>query len=476
MRTRKSTTRSGPSTRRRTQRPPSAPRTQPQSSKKPQRTRPPKRASKRQRAAERSRTKARRERHTARRARGQQATKLRQQRAERGHQLNGKGVQAHAVDLLQENLKLRDHSKRCSAAVVFTVLLAAAGQCTSIAAACYRLETAPSEQTIYNALQDTLPDYPELERRVNRSLRAHLPARLRRRRQRLAIDLTLIPYHGEPQHDPKEIYRGQAKHGTSHFHAYASLYLVCHGQRFTVALTRVELGEAMKDVVQRLLRWGRRAGIRPKLLLLDRGFYSVAVIRYLKQARVPFLMPAVARGRKPADGSPATGIRAFKLRKRGGWGEHTLASGKQRTKVQIAVCCGNYRGQWKRHGRYAWVYAYWGFRPGSLRSVADTYRTRFGIETSYRQMNQGRIKTCTRSPLLRYLYVAIALILRNVWVWIHWEVLSTPRRGGRRLNLQRLTFEGMLVLLVHVAETLFGFYDRLTAERPPPATLTADTG
>jgi putative transposase len=358
---------------------------------------------------------------------------------------------------------------------VFTVLLAAAGQCTSIAAACYRLDKAPSEQTIYNALAETLPEYHELERRVNRALQAHLPAALRRRRQQLAIDLTLIPYHGQPQDDPKEIYRSKAKHGTSHFHAYASLYVVCQGQRFTVALTRVMKGECMKPVVQRLLRWGRRAGIRPELLLLDRGFYSVAVIGYLKRARVPFLMPAVARGRKPVAGQPARGIRAFQLAKRGGWGMHTLSSKGRQEKVRIAVYCGNYRGQWKKHGRYAWVYAYWGFKPGSLRWLADTYRKRFGIETSYRQMHQGRIKTCTRSPLQRYLYVAIALILRNVWVWLHWESLSTPRRGRRRLNLERLTFEGMLLFLVHVAEAVFGFCDQCATERQPPPTLGTGT-
>lgn len=411
-----------------------------------------------------------------RRQRRRQAKKLRQRSAECTHELSGKAIQAHAVDLLCKNLKLRNHSKRCSAALVFTVLLAAAGQCASIAAACYRLANAPSEQTIYNALKTTLPDYTELERRVNRALRAHLSARLCRRRQRLAIDLTLIPYHGLPLEDVKEIYRSQAKDGTSHFHAYASLYVVCQGQRFTVALIRVELGESMKVVVQRLLHWGRRAGIRPKLLLLDRGFYSVEVISYLKRAQVPFLMPAVARGRKPAAGKPPTGIRAFKLRKRGGWGQHTLCSGKKRTTVQIAVYAGNYCGKWQRHGRYAWVYAYWGFKPASTRWVADTYRTRFGIETSYRQLNQGRIKTATRNPLQRYLYVAIALILRNVWVWLHWEVLSTPRRGRRRLNQQRLTFEGLLVFLVHAAEALLGFCDRCRTERSPPATLATDTG
>jgi hypothetical protein len=472
MRTRKSTKSSGLSARQGTCSTPTAPpRSSPKRKPVPQRQR----ARKHRRAAEHSQANARCQRQAAQRARRQrQAAKLRQQRAQRGHELNGKGIQAHAVAVLQKNLKLRDHSDRCSAGLVFTVLLAAAGQCTSIAAACYRLEKAPSEQTIYNALKATLPDDTELERRVNRTLRAQLPARLRRRRQRLAIDLTLIPYHGQPHDDPREIYRSQAKHGTSHFHAYASLYVVCRGQRFTVALTRVELGESLKVVVQRLLHWGRRAGIRAQLLLLDRGFYSVAVIRYLKRARVPFLMPAVARGRKPARGSPARGIRAFQIRKRGGWGAHTLSSGKQRTTVRIAVCCGNYRGQWKRQGRYAWVYAYWGFKPGSLRGVADTYRTRFGIETSYRQMNQGRIKTCTRCPLHRYLYVALALILRNVWVWLHWEVLSTPRRGRRRLNLPRLTFEGLLVVLVHVAEALLDFCDRFKTERPPPTTLATN--
>jgi Transposase DDE domain len=428
-------------------------------------------------SAKRSRRDSKRARQSAQRARRKrQAVDLLRRHQELHYELNSNGIQTYTCDLLQKNLRLRDHGLKCSAAMLFTVLLVAAAQCASIAAVCYRLNKAPSDQTIYNALDETLPDYTELEQRINRTLRANLPKNLRRRRQRLAIDLTLIPYHGEPEAEVKEIYRGQAKNGTTHFHAYASLYVVCHGERFTVALIRVELGTAMKDVVQRLLRWAARAGVRPKLLLLDRGFYSVAVIGYLKKARVPFLMPAVARGRRPKEGQPATGIRAFRLLKRGGWAEHTLSSGNRRERVHIAVHAGNYRGQWKRHGRYAWVYAYWGFKPSSPRWVADTYRSRFGIETSYRQMNQGRIKTCTRSPLQRYLYVAIALILRNLWVWLHWEVLSTPRRGRRRLNLERLTLEGMLVCLVHAAEALMGFLELIVTERQLPECLVANNG
>ena len=388
--------------------------------------------------------------------------------------LSSRVVQEHVAGLLERFLGLPDYSGRCTAATVWLVLCAAAARLTSIFAICQHLDKAPSDETVRQALLNTLPEYAELQRRVNRALQGDLPKTLRRKRQRLAIDVTLIPYHGQPFADAKEIYRGQAKSGTSHFHAYASAYVVCHGQRYTVALTPVEKGEKMEEVVKRLLRLAAKAGVRPRLLLLDRGFYSVGVIRYLQCARVPFLMPTVARGAKPKKGQAATGIRAFQLLKRGGWGQHTLRDKNKRpATVSICVYAGNYRGQWKRHGRFVWVYAFWGCQPGSGRWVADTYRKRFGIETSYRQMHQARIRTCTRNPLLRYLFVAIALLLRNVWVWLHWEVLSSPRRGRRRLNPERCRLEHLLTILLHVAEALFGFNDDLLTERPATSKLKA---
>lgn len=384
--------------------------------------------------------------------------------------LRDKDVQEHAATLLQKHLRLKDFSRRTTVTVVFHVLFFAAAALTSIYAACQRLRNGPCDDTMLKALVATLPHYAELQRRVNRALAGSLPKALKKRKKRqrvrLAFDLTLIPYHGQPETDEKEIYRSKAKDGTSHFHAYASAYVVLDGERFTVALTPVEKNEKMEVVTKRLMGLARKAGIRPKLLLLDRGFYSVAVIRYLQAARVPFLMPAIARGRKPTKERPATGIRAFQLLKKSGWGTHTLQDGKKRkATVRICVYCGNYRGQWKRHGRFAWVYAFWGFQPGSVRWVANTYRLRFGIETSYRQMNEARIKTCSRSPLLRFLFIALALLLRNVWVWLHWEVLSSPRRGRRRLNLARLRFKTLLFWLLQVAVAVFGIVGETPTER-----------
>jgi putative transposase len=383
------------------------------------------------------------------------------------HTLNRKQVHQSATRYLQNHLPLRDYKCKVTAQTLWAVLLLAAADVTSIHAACARLDDLASEETIRKALYSSLPEFAELQRQLNRALAGRLPRALRRRSQRLAIDLTLIPYHGEPFRDESEVYRGQAKDGTSHFHASATAYVILKGERFTVALTAVSKGEAMKDVVQRLLKQARSVGVKPRLVLLDRGFYSVDVIRYLQAARQPFLMPVVIRGLKADDPRGPSGTRVFAAMKRSGWFGYTVTSGTKRTAtVSICVSCRNFRGQWKRHGRRALVYACWGVEGRSCVWVRETYRSRFGIESSYRQMNQARGRTSTRRPELRLLYAGLALVLRNEWVWLHFEVLSTPRRGGRLIRLERLRLRALLHWLLQVIEETYGTTGETPTERP----------
>ena len=98
--------------------------------------------------------------------------------------------------------------------------------------------------------------------------------------------------------------------------------------------------------------------------------------------------------------------------------------------------------------------------------MQETYRRRFGIESSYRQLRQAKLRTATRSALLRLLYVGIALLLRNVWVWLHDAYLAGRRRGGRVPRLGRLRFQTPLLWLAHVAEQAFGVCDETTAAVP----------
>ena len=146
-----------------------------------------------------------------------------------------------------------------------------------------------------------------------------------------------MPYYGQHSLESREIYRSQAKRGTNSFFAYATAYLVLQGQRFTLAVTPVMRSECLKEVLQELLLLVSKAGLKPGLLLLDRGFYSVAVIRYLQRARRPFLMPVVCHGRKADHPKGPSGSNIFKQEKKSGWFRHTLKDGKK-DKATVWIC------------------------------------------------------------------------------------------------------------------------------------------
>jgi putative transposase len=82
-----------------------------------------------------------------------------------------------------------------------------------------------------------------------------------------------------------------------------------------------------------------------------------------------------------------------------------------------------------------------------------------------------RGRTSTRRPELRLLYVGLALVLRNEWVWLHWEVLSTPRRGGRVIRQERLRLRALMRWLRQVIEEEFGVITETTTEREPCSLL-----
>lgn len=385
-------------------------------------------------------------------------------------------VHAYAEDWLGTALRLEYQGYKCSTSVLLQILLIAAARVVSLFAACRDLADAPSDQTVRNALAIALPDIDELQRRLNLALVRGVPKALRRKSRMVAIDLTLIPYHGKPSQDPKEIFRGEPKSGTTHFHAYATAIVLHKGYRYTLALVRVEYGDSMKTVVQRLLAIVRRRGVKIRFLLLDKGFFSVEVLHYLRRAGLGFILPAVARGRKPKDPkTPPRGLRAL-LKKKNGYYRETITSNqtkeKPKTSVTVTVCvAGKHVTDEKtgRRRRKRLLYVVSKVRR-SPREIRETYRKRFGIEASYRQMNEARIKTCTRDPRQRLLFVGIALVLRNVWVWIHFRFAKGKYSEEPQLFLELLRFQEMLLWITQMVQKILGAdktlgLDRHTCER-----------
>jgi hypothetical protein len=368
-------------------------------------------------------------------------------RSRKNHTVSGREVHQWMLQWLLQAKLLPDHGWLCSAAVVWNVLLRAATQMISLYAACRDLADAPCQQAVLNALADGLPKTLKvLERRLNVLLTDPLPRCLRRRAWRVAIDWHLEPYYGQPHRSRNELYYGKPRAGTKQFHAYATACIVQHGQRYTLAVTWVRRHESTVVALARLIERIRETGLKIKDLSLDRAFFNVPVTEFLQAQNIPFLMPVMFRGRpvKRRRKKPLTSGLIWIKRQPAGWYRHTLKN--RNRQVTVSVCVSYRRHRKSKDGkqrRQKLLFAAWRVR-GAPVEIRERYRKRFGIETSYRQMRQARIYTCTRNPHLRLLFVVLALLLRNLWVWIHATCLTSGPAHSLTLRLELLRFKQLL--------------------------------
>ena len=309
-------------------------------------------------------------------------------------------VLAAFVDIVRPHLPLALQGTRITEEDVLYVLTHASVHRLSLDAACAELEAAPSANRFREVLGAALPARPTLQRQLNTILRAQLPKVFRKgkRAYNLAIDLTLIPYHGQPYQDDREVARGAAKSGTTHFHAYATVSIVHDKRRYVLALVFVDKGTPMAAVVRQLLDRVKRLKIKVRRVYLDKGFCSVPVFKTLTRRHLSYIVPIPVRGK-------SGGVRRLFHGRVSYQTAYTLTSPQHgRYTVSTVVVRRYSKGKATRQGIRWFAYAVAGL-PARTRptQVFELYRQRFGIEPSYRQMNQVRARTTSRNPTLRLL-------------------------------------------------------------------------
>ncbi len=149
-----------------------------------------------------------------------------------------------ALENLKQHLELKGSGEKSAPDKILDVLLAAAANNSSIEHECSSLEATPSPNTVPGVLRESL-ELQKLERQVNQALWSHLNTPYWRGRQKVAVDLVEVPYHGLAAKDSDEIRRGQAKQGTTHFHVFATAYVVRQHRRVTLALHYVRQEESL---------------------------------------------------------------------------------------------------------------------------------------------------------------------------------------------------------------------------------------
>jgi Transposase DDE domain len=331
---------------------------------------------------------------------------------------------------------------------LFEILLRAASRGDSIEHTVRQLEGVPSGNGVRYHL-DKLSDMATVEQQLNRALQSRIPPKIAKGRHRIAIDLHLIPYYGNPSaEEAPYIYRSQAKAGTTRFFAYATVYVICRNKRVTLGIHAVSPQETLVATVTYLLAMLHPLRVRVKRLYLDRGFYSVPVIRWLKALNIPFLMPAVVRGKTGGTRQLLKGRKSYKTR-------YTINSAQYGcVTCQMRVVCNYQKGSKGKHGIQYSLYVVHRVSV-ALHQLHHHYKDRFGIETSYRIKSHCRIRTTTKNPVTRLLFVALAFILVNLWVYLLWYYVSRTQRGGRVVYPKVFSLKTMLEFLCHAVERHF---------------------
>jgi putative transposase len=356
------------------------------------------------------------------------------------------------MEVVRKNLPLDLQNTRITAEDIIYGLGYANVHRLSIESACQELQDAPSGNRLREVLAEALPDRTEMQRALNRMFRQQLhPSVWKGKRDfNIAIDLTLIPYHGQPYEDKKEIVRGMPKSGTTHFHGYATVSIVRDDRRYVVALRFIEYGEEMANIVHWLIKRLKSLKFRIRRVFLDKGFCSQPVFNVLGQHKLSYVTPIPVRGK-------SGGVRSLfqgKSRKT----SYTFNSPKHGQYTVQAVVLKRYsKGRYGRYKSKWFAYAVAGLPAGILPAqVFELYRQRFGIESSYRQMNQVRARTSTRNPVIRLLLVGLAFVLFNLYISLRQNLssaLKQPLQMPKRfwLSLRRLAF-----LLSRAIERLYG--------------------
>lgn len=319
-------------------------------------------------------------------------------------------VHGVAVGIIAGLRAWKDYGRKVTSALLIEMLAWAASNEVSLSGAAGFTRRA-SDESLRQALRANLPKLEVLQSEVSDAFRKSLPRRLRRKAVTVAIDYHTRPYYGVASKTPG-VRGGKEKASTRWFWTYASASIITRGERFTVALEPIFRQDKMEEVLERLWQQMAKIPLKIKLLMLDREFCAADPILWLQRRKVPFILPLIRRGKFGRTKSRDQGNARFF--RRGNKGISTYewqprSSSRTRELIKVNVACVP-RGR-RRPLVYLVSQPNW-----SLTYIKKTYESRFGIESTYRQLGQALAQTTTRMPQWRFLLVTIALLLRNVWV------------------------------------------------------------
>lgn len=333
-------------------------------------------------------------------------------------------VRSTAREALQAALPWRPYGRLVTVARLLGLLLLAAAVRRSLFALAGRFGF--SHETARKAVGANLPELDALTAGLVDALFLFRCRAWRRRTWDVAIDLHFCPFYGDRA--TPGVVGGQKKQGTNFFYGYATACLVHPRHRYVVGLLPLAQG-GMKphDIVGALLDQMRSRGLAVRGVVLDSGFDSAETILLLQERGLAYAVPLRRKGDEANPRNAWFQAAEGEVAERS-WKAKRGSRRRVRTRTVVRV---------RRRDAKVQVLAFGGWgeeRAGkalrrAARLAGRKYGSRFGIETSYRQMNEGKARTTKKDARYRLLLVGVALLLRQAWVWLSGQVARARGLG-----------------------------------------------
>jgi putative transposase len=374
------------------------------------------------------------------------------------------------IAVLEHYFDLSADGTLCQTSDLWRVLVQAAARRTTIETVCTDLAEAPDSNTVRGYLKDQLrvTSIRGLQRDCNRALASQLPEWLRDAPRDIAIDLHDEPYYGQADPDDPNCWvcRGEARTGTTRFYRCATAYVMHRDVRFTLAVVFVHPDNDLRWIVQHLCRRVKTLQISVKCWFLDKGFCAIPLLRWFDaEFQSPALIAAPIRGK-------TAGLRALCQGRRSYRTTHTFRSANYGELTVPVAVVRTFRRRRDGRRQAEWlVYVVIRLPHVAVRQIRKRYRRRFGIESSYRLLEQVRGRTTVRYPALRFLWMAVALILGNIWIALHWRYLRRPGSGPRRVARWHFTLAQLAQFLRRAIEQIYGVISVIDPSDVKPAAV-----
>ena len=295
----------------------------------------------------------------------------------------------------------------------------------------------PTSQWILGKMKTVRRDYmlKRCQKVTDRTVRQMRRRGMFRKPVDVAIDKHLVCRYDRFDRIVNTI-KSKYKRGTCNFNCLATVNCIVEDSRAFLGAKLFLRGQSNSQTISELIEGCRRKGIAIRSLKMDREFFAVDIMNMLDEAGIAFTIPAIkTQGIKKAINEFKQGVRDVVSR-------HSITSADGNTADFTLIILDRGDGKFFTFATNASIGEVLAYNSGAMKGAegfAEEYRSRWGVETAYKDYESARPRTTSRNESVRILLLFMPIFMYNAWC-------LAKHLAQASCHAARVTLKGLLKL------------------------------